>query len=38
MIDNDSAKKTVVTRLESTGLGHRFLIASLLSLIFCFIV
>ncbi|KQA22548.1 membrane protein [Vibrio metoecus] len=38
LIDNDSAKKTVVTRLESTGLGHRFLIASLLPLIFCFIV
>ncbi|KNH56045.1 hypothetical protein B7978_17670 [Vibrio cholerae] len=38
LIDNDSAKKTVVTRLESTGLGHRFLIASLLPLIFFFIV
>ncbi len=35
LIDNDSAKMTVVNKLENTNLGSRFLIASLVPLVFC---
>ena len=36
LIENNSPKTTTITKLESTNLGHRFFIASLLPLAFCF--
>ncbi|MEZ9464622.1 hypothetical protein AB4178_23325 [Vibrio splendidus] len=37
LIENNSSKHTVVTKLESTGLGGRFLLASLFPLAYCVI-
>ncbi|MGC9402911.1 hypothetical protein ACP43V_10705 [Vibrio genomosp. F10 str. 9ZC157] len=35
LIDNESAKSTIVTKLESTSVGHSLLIASLFPLLYC---
>ncbi|MEZ8069402.1 hypothetical protein [Vibrio sp. FF145] len=35
LIENESAKSTIVTKLESTSVGHSLLIASLLPLLYC---
>ncbi len=35
LIENDSSKHTVVTKLESTGLGARFLLSALFPLAYC---
>ncbi|PMO72885.1 hypothetical protein BCT03_15860 [Vibrio splendidus] len=37
LIENNSSKHTVVTKFESTGLGGRFLLASLFPLAYCVI-
>ncbi len=37
LIENGSPKQTVVTKLENTGLGSRFLLSSLLPLAHCIV-
>ena len=38
LIDNETPKSTVVTKLETTGLGGRFLLSAALSLLFCLVI
>ncbi|EIO9265534.1 hypothetical protein QNF00_004609 [Vibrio alginolyticus] len=38
LIDNESSKSTVVTKLEATGLGGKFLFSAIFALLFCFVV
>ncbi|MGF1696279.1 hypothetical protein L4C54_11465 [Vibrio lamellibrachiae] len=37
LIENDSPKSFIVTKLEGTSVGHTLLLASLLPLVFCIV-